>query len=213
MDTSGAGRAVATICPPARHPNVEGGISTSRQQGDPASEPSDHTVVGGTVADVALAAYDVHQRALTSFAYSLTRDREAADDLVQETFVRLINELQKGRQPENVQAWLFRVCSNLVVSGARRRNVAQRFIAQVTPRDPEIDAEYETLRREMSGALIDGLSRLSVDARVALVMAAHGFSGREIATSLGRTETSTRTMMFRAREQLRVYLVDQGVHG
>jgi RNA polymerase sigma-70 factor, ECF subfamily len=191
---------------------VEGGISTSRQQGDPAIEPSDHTVVGGTVADVALAAYDEHQRALTSFAYALTRDREAADDLVQEAFVRLINELQKGRQPENVQAWLFRVCSNLVVSGARRRNVAQRFVSQITPRDNEVDAEYETLRREMSGTLLHGLARLSIDARVALVMAAHGFSGREIATSLGRTETSTRTMMFRAREQMRVFLVDQGVH-
>lgn len=192
---------------------MEGGISTSRQQGDPANEPSDHTVVGGTVADVALAAYDEHQRALMSFAYALTRDREAAEDLVQEAFVRLINELQKGRQPENVQAWLFRVCSNLMVSGVRRRNVAQRFISQITPRDTEIDAEYETLRREMSGTLLDGLARLSVDARVALVMAAHGFSGRDIANSLGRTETSTRTMMFRAREQMRVFLVDQGVHG
>jgi len=149
---------------------------------------------------------------LTGFAYALTRDREAADDLVQESFVRLINELQKGRRPENIQAWLFRVCSNLVVSGARRRNVAQRFIAQITPRDTEIDAEYETLRREMSGELLDALARLQVDARIALVMAANGFSGREIATSLGRTETSTRTMMFRAREQLRVYLVEQGVH-
>jgi RNA polymerase sigma-70 factor (ECF subfamily) len=192
---------------------VEGGISTSRQQGDPAIEPSDHTVVGGTVADVALAAYDNHQRALTSYAYALTRDREAADDLVQEAFVRLINELQKGRQPENVQAWLFRVCSNLVVSGARRRNVAQRFISQITPRDTEIDAEYETLRREMSGELIDALARLPADARVALVMAAHGFSGRDIANALGRTETSTRTMMFRAREQMRVILADQGVRG
>ena len=191
---------------------MEGGISTSRQHGDPATEPSDHTVVGGTVADVALAAYDEHQRKLTGFAYALTRDREAADDLVQESFVRLINELQKGRRPENIQAWLFRVCSNLVVSGARRRNVAQRFIAQITPRDTEIDAEYETLRREMSGELLDALARLQVDARIALVMAANGFSGREIATSLGRTETSTRTMMFRAREQLRVYLVEQGVH-
>jgi RNA polymerase sigma factor (sigma-70 family) len=196
-----------------RHPNVEGGISTSRQQGDPASEPSDHTVVGGTVADVVLAAYDNHQRALTSYAYALTRDREAADDLVQEAFARLINELQKGRQPENVQAWLFRVCSNLVVSGARRRNVAQRFISQITPHDTEVDAEYETLRREMSGELLDALARLSADARVGLVMAAHGFSGREIANALGRSETSTRTMMFRAREQMRVILADQGVRG
>jgi RNA polymerase sigma factor (sigma-70 family) len=193
---------------------VEGAISTSRQQGDPTIEPSDHTVVGGTVADVALAAFDGHQRALTSYAYALTRDREAADDLVQESFVRLINELQAGRRPDNIQAWLFRVCSNLVVSGARRRNVAQRFIAQIAPpRDDVIDAVDITLRREMSGTLLDGLGRLSTDARIALVMASHGFSGREIATALGRTETSTRTMMFRAREQMRTYLVEQGVHG
>jgi RNA polymerase sigma factor (sigma-70 family) len=193
---------------------VEGVISTTRQQGDPAIEPSDHAVVGGTVADVAMAAFDAHQRALTSYAYALTRDREAADDLVQESFVRLINELQQGRQPDNIQAWLFRVCSNLVVSGARRRNVAQRFMAQIAPpRDDVIDAVDITLRREMSGTLLDGLGRLSTDARVALVMAAHGFSGREIATALGRTETSTRTMMFRAREQLRTFLVEQGVQG
>ena len=192
---------------------MEGGISISRQQGDPAIEPSDHTVVGGTVADVAIAAFDEHQRALTSYAYALTRDRELADDLVQESFVRLINELQHGRRPDNIQAWLFRVCSNLVVSGARRRNVAQRFIAQIAPHEAEHDDAVDiTLRREMSGTLLEGLGRLSTDARVALVMAAHGFSGREIATSLGRTETSTRTMMFRAREQLRIFLVEQGVH-
>jgi len=193
---------------------VEGGISISRHHGDPTIEPSDRTVVGGTVADVAMAAFDEHQRALTSYAFALTRDRELADDLVQEAFVRLINELQHGRRPDNIQAWLFRVCSNLVVSGARRRNVAQRFIARLAPHEEEHDDAVDiTLRREMSETLLDGLGRLSTDARVALVMAAHGFSGREIATSLGRTETSTRTMMFRAREQLRIFLVEQGVHG
>jgi DNA-directed RNA polymerase specialized sigma24 family protein len=42
-------------------------------------------------------------------------------------------------------------------------------------------------------------------------MAAQGFSGREIAEALGRTETSTRTLMFRARERLRSFLVAEGV--
>ena len=60
-------------------------------------------------------------------------------------------------------------------------------------------------------AVQDGLARLAPDARVALVMAAHGFSGREIATSLGRTETATRTLMFRAREQMRGFLADPRV--
>jgi DNA-directed RNA polymerase specialized sigma24 family protein len=43
-------------------------------------------------------------------------------------------------------------------------------------------------------------------------MAAQGFSGREIAEAIGRSEMATRTMMFRAREKLRVLLVREGVH-
>jgi RNA polymerase sigma-70 factor (ECF subfamily) len=190
---------------------MEGAISFFRPRDEPADPPSDAAVGGRSVMDLTLAAYDEHQRSLASFAFSLTRDREVADDLVQESFTRLITELEKGRVPENIQAWLFRVCSNLVISGARRRSVAQRFMAQITPQDPEVDAEIEILRREMTGAVQDGLARLAPDARVALVMAAHGFSGREIAVSLGRTETSTRTLMFRAREQMRGFLADPRV--
>lgn len=190
---------------------MEGAISFFRPRDEPVDPPSDTAVSGRSVMDLTLAAYDEHQRSLTSFAFSLTRDREVADDLVQESFTRLITELHKGRVPENIQAWLFRVCSNLVISGARRRSVAQRFMAQITPHDPEVDAEIEILRREMTGAVQDGLARLAPDARVALVMAAHGFSGREIAASLGRTETATRTLMFRAREQMRGFLADPRV--
>ena len=42
-------------------------------------------------------------------------------------------------------------------------------------------------------------------------MAAQGFSGREIAEAIGRSEMATRTMMFRAREKLRVYLANDEV--
>ncbi len=187
---------------------MEDAISIMRPRHETTDPTGDAAVSGRSVMDLVMAAYDEHQRSLASFAYSQTRDREAADDLVQESFTRLITELQKGRIPDNIQAWLFRVCSNLVISGARRRSVAQRFMAQITPHDPEVDAEIEILRREMTGAVHDGLARLAPDARVALVMAAHGFSGREIATSLGRTETATRTLMFRAREQMRGFLAD-----
>ena len=49
-----------------------------------------------------MAAYDENQRRLTSFAYALTRDADAADDLVQEAFLRLVKEHAAGREPENV---------------------------------------------------------------------------------------------------------------
>ena len=162
-------------------------------------------------ADFVMAAYDENQRKLTSFAYALTRDADAADDLVQETFLRLVKEHAAGREPDNVTAWLYRVCANLATSRGRRGVVARRFLERRPAEETEVAAEVETLRHEMSEALVAALAILPDDARTAIVMAAQGFSGREIAEALGRTETSTRTMMFRARERLRTFLEGEGV--
>ena len=52
------------------------------------------------------------------------------------------------------------------------------------------------LRHETGEALVAALAILTTEARTAVVMAANGFSGREIAMSIGRTETATRTLMF-----------------
>jgi RNA polymerase sigma-70 factor (ECF subfamily) len=165
------------------------------------------TVAAG--ADYVMAAFEEHRLQLSSFAYGMARDREAAEDLVQESFLRLVRELQAGRTPDNVKAWLFRVCSNLAVSRGRRITVAQRFLRVARSHD-EPAADVEILRREANETLLAGLATLPADARAALLMAAQGFSGREIAESIGRSETATRTMMFRAREKLRIYLVREG---
>lgn len=161
--------------------------------------------------DFVMAAYDENQRRLTSYAYALTRDADAADDLVQETFLRLVKEHAAGREPENVTAWLYRVCSNLATSRGRRGVVARKFLERRPAEETEVAAEIEILRHELSETLLAALTILPDDQRSALVMAAQGFSGREIAEALGRTETSTRTMMFRARERLRTFLVAEGV--
>ena len=141
----------------------------------------------------------------------MTRDRDAADDLVQESFLRLVKEVNAGHPPDNAAAWLFRVCSNLAMSRGRRITTVQRFLRVARQGSDAAPADIEILRREENTALLGGLAQLSTDARAALLMAAHGFSGREIAEALGRSEVATRAMMFRAREKLRIYLVREGL--
>jgi RNA polymerase sigma-70 factor, ECF subfamily len=174
------------------------------------SEPTLAPVDSGSVAlargDVVMRAFEEHAGKLTSFAFGMTRDRDVADDLVQETFLRLVKELAADRPPENIPAWLFRVCANLATSRGRRVTVARRFLSSVRSLPDEAPADVETLRRETNASLYAGLATVPADARAALLMAAQGFSGREIAEAIGRSEMATRTMMFRAREKLRVYL-------
>ena len=179
---------------------------------EPSLAPVDSRSVVATNAEIVMRAFEEHSGKLTSFAYAMTRDQDVAEDLVQETFLRFVRELGAGRAPDNVPAWLFRVCANLATSRGRRVTVAQRFLRSVRSLPDEAPADVETLRRETNSALLAGLATLPADARAALLMASQGFSGREIAEAIGKSEMATRTMMFRAREKLRVYLVREGVH-
>ena len=179
---------------------------------EPTTAQVDERSVDAARSDIVHGAFQEHAGKLTSFAFGMTRDRDVADDLVQESFLRLVKELGAARTPDNIAAWLFRVCSNLALSRGRRVSVAQRFLRAARSEADELPADIETLRRESNGALLAALATLPGDARAALLMAAQGFNGREIADAVGRSEAATRTMMFRAREKLRIFLVREGVH-
>ena len=66
------------------------------------------------------------------------------------------------------------------------------------------------MRRERRDAVQIALDAMSPDARTALLLAANGFSGREIAHALGRTELATRALLCRARTHLRETLEAPG---
>ena len=81
-----------------------------------------------------MSAYDAHHRDLLAFARALVRDPEAAEDLVADAFLRLINEVRAGRAPAETRGWLYRVVANLVVSRGRRLRTAQRFLSRLVDR-------------------------------------------------------------------------------
>jgi RNA polymerase sigma-70 factor (ECF subfamily) len=154
-------------------------------------------------ADLVAASYDRHHRELFGFALRASRDRETAEDLVQEAFIRLMVEVDAGRAPENARAWLYRVVANLAVSGGRRASVARRQLGALAVGEPEAGPESAYLDHERTCHLEEVLGELGADARTALLMAAGGFTGVEIAQAIGRSANATRTMMCRARLQLR----------
>lgn len=155
---------------------------------------------------VVLAAYEAYARDLNGFARSLVREREAAEDVVAEAFARLVREAHAGRLPDDVRGWLYRVTANLVLSRGRRMTVARRFLTQLVDRRTSESPESRHLRLDIDPRLRDAVLSLSADSRVAVVMAARGASGREIAEALGRSEAATRTLLTRARQRLRARL-------
>lgn len=169
----------------------------------------EQVVVGPNVESV-LRLYDQVQGDLHGYALAVTRDPSTAEDLVQESFFRLLREHRAGRPPADPRAWLFRVCTNLVRSRFRRKAVADRHAPRLRSIDVGESAEQSVLRSDDRQHLRQALAALPEELRMALMLSAEGFSGREIARTLGRSEGATRTLLWRGRTELRRQLSREG---
>jgi RNA polymerase sigma factor (sigma-70 family) len=158
----------------------------------------------GYVDEAALAAiYETRRGELLAFLVGMTRDVEVAEDLLQDAFLRLIREARAGRMPDDVRPWLYRVAANAAIDRGRRGSRLVRLLPRLLDRREPDRPESQVLGSERDAELHAALSRLAPDRRAALLLAARGFSGAEIAASLGRTELATRSLLCRARVELR----------
>jgi RNA polymerase sigma factor (sigma-70 family) len=157
------------------------------------------------------AAYTAHAAGLSRRLAVMTRDPAAAEDLTHEAFVRLATEMHAGRAPDNVPAWLHRVGSNLVASRGRHASVADRHLASLPRPDVAPSPEAASISAEEARLVRSALGTLARSDRHALVLAAQGYAGPEIALRIGRTEGATRTLLCRARTKMRVQLQAAGI--
>jgi RNA polymerase sigma-70 factor, ECF subfamily len=162
---------------------------------------------GLPAADLVARAYVEHEAELRRFAMARLRATAPAEDIVQESFLRLAAEARAGRFPRQPRAWLYRVAMNLIISAARRGQAAGAVVA-LGLLDAAYPVDHETpeshcLSLERQRSLGAAMASVEPRARTGLLMAAQGYSGREIATALGRSEPATRTLMCRARARVR----------
>lgn len=149
------------------------------------------------------AAYELHRGPLVRRLTVLTRDADVAEDLVQEAFLRLAREVEAGRTPDDAGAWLHRVAGNLAASRGRHLSVVDRRAGELPRPDGPTSPEAQVVEAELNEALRAVLAQLSSDDRGALILAAQGYRGPEIAASIGRTAGATRTLLCRARTKVR----------
>ena len=170
--------------------------------------------LGGIGETVVLAAWDRHHDEIYAFLLDATRNPAVAEDLLQDAFIRLLREVRSSRSPQQLRAWLYRVAANLVVDRGRRLGTARRWFDRFGVPGYRVAAdespEAKVLGDEAELELDHVLGGLPADERTALILAAEGFTGHEIAKAIGRSEAATRTLLCRARVRIRHQLADQG---
>lgn len=158
-------------------------------------------------------AFMEHRAGLVRHLTSVTRDVDVAEDLAQEAFLRLAGEVGRGRQPDDPGAWLHRVGSNLAMSRGRHLQVVDRRASDLArPSEPPVP-EHILIEGELTAAVGEVLGEMTGAERHALVLAAYGYAGTEIAMAIGRTPGATRTLLCRARARIRGRLLQAGFAG
>jgi len=158
---------------------------------------------GATAAELVTDAFGRHASGLQRFLRSLTRDDALAEDLVQEAFLRLTAEIVAGRQPANSGAWLWRVARNLATSHARHVAVESRSAWRLVGPATDEAPEHVIVRAERDRVVRRAVACLPPAHRLAVLLAAEGYAGPEIAARLDRTPLATRALLCRARGRLR----------
>jgi len=137
---------------------------------------------------------------LFRFAYWLARDRDVAQDLVQETYLRAWKSIDRLQSAAAAKSWLLTILRR---ENARRFERIQPQLSEVpTEALPAARTEYDTSTEAF--VLRRALEQLSEDYREPLLMQViHGYSQKEIANHLGISVAGAGTRLFRARQQLR----------
>ena len=151
--------------------------------------------------------YERHASDAVRLAYLITGDREAARDLAQDAFVRVIGRFRHLRSPDAFEAYLRRTVVNLSTSRFRRLGLERAHLERERSRREPVDAIPDVgVRDELRRALLE----LPPRQRAAVVLRYYeDLSERQMADALGCSIPAARSLLSRAMQTLRTIVEDE----
>jgi RNA polymerase sigma-70 factor (ECF subfamily) len=162
-----------------------------------------------------------YERPVFSLIYRMVRDRAAAEDLAQETFIKVLNALDTYRPEFKFSSWIFKIANNAAIDHLRRRDLdtlsldgapdartaeeVEATALQATDRGPSPLADLES--RELGSAIEQAIAKLRPEYRACILLRhVEGRAYEEIAEALDLPLGTVKTYIHRARLELREHL-------
>lgn len=159
-----------------------------------------------------------YERPIFSLIYRMVRNREQAEDLSQETFVKALNAIESYRPEYKFSSWIFKIANNVSIDHLRRRELDTLSLDgsphALTPEavqasalqlgDRQKSALEELEARELGGEIEQAIAALRPEYRSCILLRhVEGRPYEEIATMLDLPLGTVKTYIHRARGELR----------
>lgn len=158
-----------------------------------------------------------YQRPVFSIIYRLVRDREKAEDLAQDTFVKVLNAIDRYNPEYKFSSWIFKIAHNTSLDHLRKkepetlsldgsphaRTAAETEATTITPESGGETPEQYTLNRELGTEIEGALGTLRAEYRTAIVLChVEGRPYEEIADIMDVPLGTVKTYIHRGRKEL-----------
>jgi RNA polymerase sigma-70 factor (ECF subfamily) len=170
----------------------------ARITGTAAMTLPDHARSASEVEDEVARQFREQGAALYRFSRTLLRDHQDAEDVVQETFLKLLSHLQARGDESNLRGWLFTVAAHACRDRQRFRLRWRPWATTDEPAVAPVDAAADAEERQMAAG---ALRSLPARDRLLLALRAEGLSYREIAATAGIHTPSVGTLLARALQR------------
>jgi RNA polymerase sigma-70 factor, ECF subfamily len=159
-----------------------------------------------------------YQRPVFSIIYRMIRDREQAEDLAQETFVRVFNHIERYDPRFKFSSWIFKIATNLTIDWIRRKELdtvsidgsrnavtAEQIEAtSITLASQDENPEELLEAKELGEEIETAISRLRPEYKAAILLRhVEGREYQEIAEILSLPLGTVKTYIHRGRNELR----------
>ena len=159
-----------------------------------------------------------YERPVFSLVFRMVRDRETAEELAQETFIKVLNNIDRYQPQFKFSSWLFKIANNIAIDHLRKRQIvtismdgsphaATAAEAEATSFDVAIRQESaleEMEARELGSEIEKAIAQLRPEYRSCIMLRhVEGRSYEEIAATLDLPLGTVKTYIHRARIQLR----------
>lgn len=152
------------------------------------------------------------QTELFRFAFKSTADREEANDLLQETSLKALDNEEKFTPDTNFKGWMYTIMRNIFINNYRKTVRDQTFVDQTDnlfhlnlPQESGFDSTEGAYDLKEIHRIVNALPK---DYRVPFAMYVSGFKYREIAEKLGLPLGTVKSRIFFTRQRLQNDLKD-----
>ncbi len=154
--------------------------------------------------------YEKYQTPIFRTALAITRDQGAAEDILQECFIRLLTHADRIRTDAPVGPWLYRVAINLSCDWIHYRQRWSNLLSKLVGRwMPPLRVEWTVEEREIQERVREAIRSLPLPQQVVIVLYyLEGLSLKEIAEILEVPEGTVKSRLHYGREALRERLAE-----